>query len=74
MAHYRYFALPKDAIVGSGEIRSDRIAEFFVVVRQVSGIERAAAEPLLHSGRRIETEGFLIWAVSINPFHPAKVI
>ena len=71
---YRYFALPKDAIHGTGEIRRDAIDRFFQIVRDVSGYSRDIAEPMLHSGRRIETEGFRIWAEPINPFKPAKII
>jgi len=71
---YRYFVLPDDAVHGSGEIRADAIERFFVIVRQVTGMERSVSEPLLHSGRRIQQGGFTIWAERINPFKPAKIV
>ena len=70
---YRYFALPKDSVSGTGEIRRDATEKFFALVRQVSGIDRSEAEAIIHSGRHIETSEFDIWARPINPFQPVRV-
>jgi len=74
MITYRYFAKPKDAVMGSGEIRRDAIDRFFQIVLDVSGKTRPEAEAILHAGKRIESKQFDIWAEAINPFKPAKLI
>lgn len=71
---YRYFALPKDAVCGTGEIRRDATERFFGLVKQVAGLDRSVAAPMIHSGQKIETDQFIIWAEPINPFKPAKII
>lgn len=71
---YRYFAIDRESVSGSGEIARGKEAEYFRLVEQLTGLDRAIAEPILHSGRRIEHPRFELRAVRINPFEPVKIV
>ncbi len=70
---YRYFALPDDAVSGTGEIRRGMEDRFFEIAQKSTGLTRAELAASLHAGRKIERGGFRLWAEPINPFKPAKI-
>ncbi len=68
---YRYFAGPRG---GAKEIDPAQLDRFYKVVQNLTGLDRAVAEPILHHCGRIDHPDFDLICEKINPFQPARIV
>ena len=67
----RYFVLNKSTSL-TQQIDPQKVDKFFSVLEQVTGLDRAIAEPILHGGTPIDHPEYRFTAKEVNPFKPAK--
>lgn len=56
------------------QIAPDKVDAFFRGVESVTGLDRSAAEAILHGGLPINHPDYIFLAWRMNPFDPVRII